>query len=126
MSFTIEKKSESYYRIVIKDFNDDEFNVFMGNYVELFSEVENDSRISLMFSSLELTNITLNQILKLSLFLQKMKPTHRKKLEKFAIVVTSEKIIKMLNIVFVLVPPVRPYIVVMTDKDGERFLNNLM
>tara|TARA_B100000424_G_C22942770_1_gene501620 strand:- start:1463 stop:1843 length:381 start_codon:yes stop_codon:yes gene_type:complete len=126
MSFTIEKKSESYYRIVIKDFNDDEFNVFMGNYVELFSEVENDSRISLMFSSLELTNITLNQILKLSLFLQKMKPTHRKKLEKFAIVVTSEKIIKMLNIVFVLVPPVRPYIVVMTDEDGERFLNNLM
>ena len=98
----------------------------MGNYVELFSEVENDSRISLMFSSLELTNITLNQILKLSLFLQKMKPTHRKKLEKFAIVVTSEKIIKMLNIVFVLVPPVRPYIVVMTDEDGERFLNNLM
>lgn len=126
MSFTIEKKSESYYRIVIKDFNDDEFNVFMGNYVELFSEVENDSRISLMFSSLELTNITLSQILKLSLFLQKMKPTHRKKLEKFAIVVTSEKIIKMLNIVFVLVPPVRPYIVVMTDEDGERFLNNLM
>lgn len=124
MSFTIEKKSESYYRIVIKDFNDDEFNVFMGNYVELFSEVENDSRISLMFSSLELTNITLNQILRLSLFLQKMKPTHRKKLEKFAIVVTSEKIIKILNIVFVLVPPVRPYIVVMTDEDGERFLNN--
>lgn len=124
MSFTIEKKSESYYRIVIKDFNDDEFNVFMGNYVELFSEVVNGSRISLMFSSLELTNITPNQILRLSLFLQKMKPTHRKKLEKFAIVVTSEKIIKILNIVFVLVPPVRPYIVVMTDEDGERFLNN--
>lgn len=122
MSFIIEKESENQYKILIKDFNDEDFNKFIREYEELFSGVDKESRISLIFSSLELTNITLNQILKLSLFLQKMKPVHRKKLEKFAIVVTSEKIIRILNIVFVFVPPVRPYTVVRTDEEGEIFV----
>ena len=103
------------YKIDISDFTDDELDKFISEYKILLNGGNN---FKIIFSSLELENISFRQVVKLGLFLESFKPVHRKNLDKFCIIIKNKKIISILNGLFMLVPPVRPYILVTNLEEG--------
>ncbi len=109
------------YKIDISDFTDDELDKFISEYKILLNGGNN---FKIIFSSLELENISFRQVVKLGLFLESFKPVHRKNLDKFCIIIKNKKIISILNGLFMLVPPVRPYILVTNLEEGLKYIKN--
>ena len=109
------------YKIDISDFTDDELDKFISEYKILLNSGNN---FKIIFSSLELENISFRQVVKLGLFLESFKPVHRKNLDKFCIIIKNKKIISILNGLFMLVPPVRPYILVTNLEEGLKYIKN--
>ena len=109
------------YKIDISDFTDDELDKFISEYNILLNSGNN---FKIIFSSLELENISFRQVVKLGLFLESFKPVHRKNLDKFCIIIKNKKIISILNGLFMLVPPVRPYILVTNLEEGLKYIKN--
>lgn len=121
MPFDIECLARNLYRVKITNYTDESFQTFVTNYRFLFQRTL-DTKVSFVFSTLELTSITPLQVMKLSLFLQNMKSVHREKLEKFAIVVNNRKILRVLNGVFAVVKPVRPYHICTAEETAIHYL----
>lgn len=109
------------YKIDISDFTDDELDKFISEYKILLNGGNN---FKIIFSSLELENISFRQVVKLGLFLESFKPVHRINLNKFCIIIKNKKIISILNGLFLLVPPVRPYILVTNLEEGLKYIKN--
>ena len=109
------------YKIDISDFTDDELDKFISEYKILLNSGNN---FKIIFSSLELENISFRQVVKLGLFLESFKPVHRINLNKFCIIIKNKKIISILNGLFLLVPPVRPYILVTNLEEGLKYIKN--
>lgn len=109
------------YKIDISDFTDYELDKFISEYKILLNGGNN---FKIIFSSLELENISFRQVVKLGLFLESFKPVHRKNLDKFCIIIKNKKIISILNGLFMLVPPVRPYILVTNLEEGLKYIKN--
>jgi len=109
------------YKIDISNFTDDELDKFISEYKILLNSGNN---FKIIFSSLELENISFRQVVKLGLFLESFKPVHRKNLDKFCIIIKNKKIISILNGLFMLVPPVRPYLLVQTYDEGLNYIKN--
>lgn len=109
------------YKIDISDFTDDELDKFISEYKILLNGGNN---FKIIFSSLELENISFRQVVKLGLFLESFKPVHRINLNKFCIIIKNKKIISILNGLFMLVPPVRPYILVTNLEEGLKYIKN--
>ena len=109
------------YKIDISDFTDDELDKFISEYKILLNSGNN---FKIIFSSLELENISFRQVVKLGLFLESFKPVHRINLNKFCIIIKNKKIISILNGLFMLVPPVRPYILVTNLEEGLKYIKN--
>ena len=109
------------YKIDISDFTDDELDKFISEYKILLN---NGNNFKIIFSSLKLENISFRQVVKLGLFLESFKPVHRKNLDKFCIIIKNKKIISILNGLFMLVPPVRPYILVTNLEEGLKYIKN--
>lgn len=121
ITINIYDKSKNIYLINIKDFTDNELDNFILKYkILLNSNVD----FKIIFSALELENISFRQIVKLGLFLESFKPVHRKNLNRFCICIKNNKIIKILNGLFMLVKPVRPYILVSKLDDGVNYMEN--
>lgn len=123
MSIKIElyDSNNKIYNVIISDFTDEELENFIIDYKILLNS---DSNFKIIFSSLELENISIKQILKLGIFLDSFKPIHRKNLDKFCIIIKNNKIIKILNGLFTLIPPVRPYLLVQTFEEGLKYIKN--
>ena len=109
------------YKIDISNFTDDELDKFILEYKILLNSGNN---FKIIFSSLELENISFIQVVKLGIFLESFKPVHRRNLDKFCIVIKNKKIIKILNGLFMLIPPVRPYLLVNTYEEGLKYIKN--
>ena len=109
------------YKIDISDFTDDELDKFISEYKILLNSGNN---FKIIFSSLELENISFRQVVKLGLFLESFKPVHRINLNKFCIIIKNTKIISILNGLFLLVPPVRPYKLVTNLEEGLKYIKN--
>lgn len=109
------------YKIDISDFTDDELDKFISEYKILLNGGNN---FKIIFSSLELENISFRQVVKLGLFLESFKPVHRINLNKFCIIIKNKKIISILNGLFLLVPPVRPYKLVTNLEEGLKYIKN--
>lgn len=109
------------YKIDISDFTDDELDKFISEYKILLNGGNN---FKIIFSSLELENISFRQVVKLGLFLESFKPVHRINLNKFCIIIKNTKIISILNGLFLLVPPVRPYKLVTNLEEGLKYIKN--
>ena len=114
-------KNNKIYNVTISDFTDEELDNFIISYKILLNS---GSNFKMIFSSLELENISFRQVVKLGIFLESFKPVHRRNLEKFCIVIKNEKIIKILNGLFILIPPVRPYLLVQTYDEGLKYIKN--
>ncbi len=114
-------KLNKIYNIKISDFTDEELDNFIINYKILLNS---DNNFKMIFSSLELENITFRQIVKLGIFLESIRSVHRKNLDKFCIIIKNNKIIKILNGLFILIPPVRPYLIVETFEKGLKYIKN--
>ena len=109
------------YNVTISDFTDEELDNFIISYKILLN---GDNNLKMIFSSLGLQNITFRQVVKLGIFLESFKPVHRRNLDKFCIVIKNKKIIKILNGLFMLIPPVRPYLLVQTYEEGLKYIKN--
>lgn len=109
------------YNVTISDFTDEELDNFIISYKILLNS---DNNFKMIFSSLGLQNITFRQVVKLGIFLESFKPVHRRNLDKFCIVIKNEKIIRILNGLFMLIPPVRPYLLVQTYEEGLKYIKN--
>jgi len=109
------------YNVTISDFTDEELDNFIISYKILLNS---DNNLKMIFSSLGLQNITFRQVVKLGIFLESFKPVHRRNLDKFCIVIKNEKIIRILNGLFMLIPPVRPYLLVQTYEEGLKYIKN--
>ena len=107
------------YNVRISDFTDKELDNFIISYKILLNS---DNNFKMIFSSLELENISFRQVVKLGLFLESFRPVHRKNLDKFCIIIQNNKIIKILNGLFILIPPVRPYLLVQTFDEGLNYI----
>jgi hypothetical protein len=107
------------YKIDISNFTDDELDKFILEYKILLNSGNN---FKIIFSSLELENISFIQVVKLGIFLESFKPVHRRNLDKFCIVIKNKKIIRILNGLFMLIPPVRPYLLVETFDEGLNYI----
>ncbi len=107
------------YNVRISDFTDEELDNFIISYKILLNS---DNNFKMIFSSLELENISFRQVVKLGLFLESFRPVHRKNLDKFCIIIQNNKIIKILNGLFILIPPVRPYLLVQTFDQGLNYI----
>ena len=114
-------KINKIYNIKISDFTDGELDKFISEYKILLNSGNN---FKIIFSSLELENISFRQVVKLGLFLESFKPVHRTNLNKFCIIIKNNKIISILNGLFMLVPPVRPYLLVQTYDEGLNYIKN--
>ncbi len=121
ITINIHDESKNIYLINIKDFTDDELDNFIIEYkILLNSKID----FKIIFSALELENISFRQVVKLGLFLESFKPVHRTNLNRFCICIKNKKIIKILNGLFMLVKPVRPYILVTKMDDGINYMKN--
>ncbi len=109
------------YNIKISDFTDEELDNFITSYKILLNS---GSNFKMIFTSLELENISFSQVVKLGIFLESFKPVHRTNLDKFCIIIKNEKIIKILNGLFMLIPPVRPYLLVQTLEEGLKYIKS--
>ena len=114
-------KNNKIYNVSISDFTDEELDNFIISYKILLNS---DNNFKMIFSSLSLQNITFRQVVKLGIFLESFKPVHRRNLDKFCIVIKNRKIIKILNGLFMLIPPVRPYLLVETYEEGLKYIKN--
>ena len=114
-------KINKIYNIKKLDFTDEELDKFISEYKILLNSGNN---FKIIFSSLELENISFRQVVKLGLFLESFKPVHRTNLNKFCIIIKNNKIISILNGLFMLVPPVRPYLLVQTYDEGLNYIKN--
>ena len=109
------------YNVRISDFTDKELDNFIISYKILLNS---DNNFKMIFSSLELENISFRQVVKLGVFLESFRPVHRKNLDKFCIIIRNNKIIKILNGLFILIPPVRPYLLVQTFDEGLNYIKS--
>tara|TARA_Y200000002_G_C22525103_1_gene597275 strand:- start:264 stop:650 length:387 start_codon:yes stop_codon:yes gene_type:complete len=109
------------YNVRISDFTDEELDNFIISYKILLNS---DNNFKMIFSSLELENISFRQVVKLGVFLESFRPVHRKNLDKFCIIIRNNKIIKILNGLFILIPPVRPYLLVQTFDEGLNYIKS--
>lgn len=125
MPLTIVEKPNNLYDIKISDFTDEELDNFFVEYELIYKNLT--KKIYIVFDSWNLQDISYSQILKLSLFLQKMKPIHINHLEEFIILLSNNKILKIIELVFIIVPPVRPYklkyLKNYSDKDNFSFFD---
>ena len=96
--------------INICNFTDQDFTTFTSTYRSVLNDVY-ERKIYIIFDTNNLTYISPYQTAKFVTFLFAMRSPHRNKLKKFAIVVTNEKIKQILDYVFIIVPPVVPYII---------------
>lgn len=117
----VHDKNNKIYNVSISDFTDEELDNFIISYKILLNS---DNNFKMIFSSLGLQNITFRQVVKLGIFLESFKPVHRINLDKFCIVIKNRKIIKILNGLFMLIPPVRPYLLVETYEEGLKYIKN--
>lgn len=109
------------YNMKISDFTDEELDNFIISYKILLNS---GSNFKIIFTSLELENISFSQIIKLGIFLELFKPVHRRNLDKFCIIIKNKKIIKILNDLFIWIPPVRPYLLVHTFEEGLNYIKS--
>tara|TARA_A100001011_G_scaffold400833_1_gene519572 strand:+ start:6789 stop:7202 length:414 start_codon:yes stop_codon:yes gene_type:complete len=125
-SFTIEKLNninKQIFLINICDYNSEEFEHFTKRYKNILQF--STKKIFIIFNTLNLNSISAIQCLKLILFLENMKPLHRLKLHKFSIIIKNVKIIEILNNVFKVVPPVRPYKLTKTIDESIQYVNEI-
>ena len=81
-----------------------------------------DNKIKIIFDASLLTNISFKQVKILSIFLISMKPIHKNKLDKFAIVIVNKYVSNILNVIFVVIPPVRPYSIVNNIEEAKKYI----
>ena len=110
----------SIYEITFNNYSDDDFFVFSSQYKNIFST---DKIHNIIFNAQNLNYVSFNQICSLCIFLQNMKPIHKVKLNKFVIIITNHNIKRILNGVFQLVPPVRPYKICLDIKSSREFFS---
>lgn len=120
MSITIQKKDYSLYEIKIKNYSDMEFSIFMQNYVNLFKNL--NERISIIFNASSVDSLALSQLTNLTSFLNTMKNVHKEKLYKFALIVKNTNIKNLLEGAFMIVPPVRPYVITTKFSEAESYV----
>ena len=108
------------FHIKIVNYEDEQFQDFTVRYKNILQHSPN--KVYFIFDTLELTSISTLQSLKLSLFLQNMRPLHRTKLEKFTIILVNSHIKKILDVVFRIVPPVRPYKITSNIEEATNFM----
>lgn len=111
----------SIYEIKFNNYSDEDFFVFSSQYKKIFSthKIHN-----IIFNAQNLNYVSFNQICSLCIFLQNMKPIHKLKLNKFVIIITNQNIKRILNCVFLLVPPVRPYKICLDIESSREFLKD--
>ena len=121
MPFIINNENiDTLYKIEIYDYTDVEFCEFIKNYKKIIQSDE--KKIKIIFDASKLSRITIKQITKLSLFLLNMKNLHKKNLEKFTIIVVNNLIREIIDIVFKIIPPVRPYKIVKNIEDAYSYI----
>tara|TARA_B100000497_G_C7312740_1_gene210116 strand:+ start:101 stop:469 length:369 start_codon:yes stop_codon:yes gene_type:complete len=121
MPFIINNENiDTLYKIEIYDYTDVEFCEFIKNYKKIIQSEE--KKIKIIFDASKLSRITIKQITKLSLFLLNMKKLHKKNLEKFTIIVVNNLIREIIDIVFKIIPPVRPYKIVKNIEDAYSYI----
>jgi hypothetical protein len=121
MPFIINNENiDTLYKIEIYDYTDVEFCEFIKNYKKIIQSEE--KKIKIIFDASKLSRITIKQITKLSLFLLNMKNLHKKNLEKFTIIVVNNLIREIIDIVFKIIPPVRPYKIVKNIEDAYSYI----
>lgn len=121
MGFCIYESSKYNFTISIKNFNNKELIQFMASYKCLINKYDN--KIKIIFDASLLTNITFKQVKILSIFLISMKPIHKNKLDKFAIVIVNKYVSNILNFIFVVIPPVRPYSIVNNIEEAKKYID---
>lgn len=121
MGFDIHEISKYNFNISIKNFSDKELIEFMTSYKCLINRYCN--KIKIIFDASLLTNISFKQVKILSIFLISMKPIHREKLDKFAIVIVNKYVSNILNFIFVVIPPVRPYSIVNNIEEAKKYID---
>lgn len=122
MPFIINNENiDTLYKIEIYNYSDIEFSEFIKNYKNIIQS-EKNKKIKIIFDASKLTTITIKQTTKLSLFLLNMKNLHKKNLEKFTIIVENNLIREIIDIVFKIIPPVRPYKIVKNIEDAYSYI----
>ena len=99
--------------------SDSEMDNFIISYQNEFTRID---KKSIIFNALNIERLTISQAMKMANMMQNMRDTHNKKLSCFAIVLSNSFIINILNFIFTLVPPVRPYIVCNTIEKAKNFI----
>jgi ABC-type polysaccharide transport system permease subunit len=98
---------------------DKEMDHFIVAYQNEFTKV---NKKSIIFNGLNIEHLSFGQSMKMANMMQDMRNTHIKKLSCFAIVLSNSIIIGILNFIFKLVPPVRPYIVCNNIEEAKKFI----
>jgi hypothetical protein len=122
MPITITNIGKNIYKATFTDFTEEELAYFITDYKNIYNN--STEKLYFMFCTLSLSNISPRHVLKLTLFIENMKPIHRTHLEKFAMIVYSKKILNILNGVFAVVKPVRPYKIVNTYEEASTYIND--
>jgi len=97
-------------------------NQFQSFLVQYESRYINFNKKSIIFNALDIEHMTFSQCYHLANMMQRMRPVHMQKLSCFTIVISNPYIISLLNFVFSIVPPVRPYIVCKTVDMAKKFI----
>jgi len=98
---------------------DSEMDHFIVAYQNEFTKI---NKKSIIFNGLNIEYLSFGQSMKMANMMQDMRDIHNQKLSCFAIVLSNYIIIGILNFIFKLVPPVRPYIVCNTIEKAKNFI----
>ena len=79
---------------------------YFVDYTNFITKKSN--KIIVQFDLSNITSITILQILKNVMFLNKMKETHKKHLESFKLIIPNYYLSKLMTLTFLLSPPVVP------------------
>lgn len=99
--------------------NENQFQSFLVQYEVRYI---NFNKKSIIFNALDIEYMSFGQCYQLANMMKRMKHVHMEKLSCFVIVINNAYIISLLNFIFSIVSPVRPYIICKTVDMAKKFI----
>jgi len=113
-------EQEIWYIKFGKRANKNEFESFLIQYESRYITF---NKKSIIFNGLDIEYLSVSQCIQLANMMRRMRPIHSLQLICFCIVVNNNIIINLLNFIFTIVIPVRPYIICDNIEIAKKFIH---
>ena len=106
------KEHKNWIRITFGPFcTDEDFDLYITKYREIYKQ-NRYAKVIVIFDITQLQDIPPNCVLKQIFTMREMQPIHKEQMERFFVVCKNPYILNVLELAFIICPPVSPYEIV--------------